>query len=217
MKNKKIDWTNHLIELVVVFIGISLAFMLNNWREGYKDHELRDKYLASFYSDIQGDHLQLDTLIRQETERLDQVGRLLTLLQEKKYQNDSVLIILSQMASYNPFNQNVVTYESIKNSGNLSLISDYNLRQKLIGYYQQLEDKKLIEGVYFDYFNKYIIPFVMTSLDLQQQKFVDPGVIRSVKFRNIVGGSYQLLRQNLDFYQTVYQKSEELLTELKDR
>jgi len=74
----------------------------------------------------------------------------------------------------------------------------------------------LIEGVYFDYFDKYIIPFVMTSLDLQQQKFVDPGVIRSVKFQNIVGGSYQLLRQNLDFYQTVYQKSEELLTELKD-
>ena len=33
MESGKINWKNQAVELFVVFIGISLAFALNNWRE----------------------------------------------------------------------------------------------------------------------------------------------------------------------------------------
>ena len=36
MEKNEVDWKNYSIELIVVFIGITLAFMLNNWREDAK-------------------------------------------------------------------------------------------------------------------------------------------------------------------------------------
>ena len=40
MEKNEVDWKNHSIELIAVFFGITLAFMLNNWREDAKDVSL---------------------------------------------------------------------------------------------------------------------------------------------------------------------------------
>ena len=53
MKKHGINWKNSLVELAVVFIGITLAFMLNNWREASNNREYEEKYLQNFSSFVE--------------------------------------------------------------------------------------------------------------------------------------------------------------------
>lgn len=48
---QKISWENHLVGLAVVFIGVTVAFGLNNWRQSRTDRQLEAKYIASLQTD----------------------------------------------------------------------------------------------------------------------------------------------------------------------
>lgn len=50
---QKIHWKNHFMELLVVVIGITIAFILENWRQERASSELEQKYLTSFKDDLQ--------------------------------------------------------------------------------------------------------------------------------------------------------------------
>ena len=56
MKRKKkkefINWRQLGLELLVVFLGVTAGFILNNWRSSAQENQLRDKYLTSFHRDI---------------------------------------------------------------------------------------------------------------------------------------------------------------------
>ncbi len=53
---KKIDWTNHILEFVMVVVGILLAFALNNWNENIKDKEKAILYLDGIRSEIEDNY-----------------------------------------------------------------------------------------------------------------------------------------------------------------
>ncbi len=61
IKQKK--WMHYLLELLVVFIGVTAGFLLNNWREDNAELNLEKKYLESFYADVTADAIDLDSLI----------------------------------------------------------------------------------------------------------------------------------------------------------
>ncbi len=66
--------------------------------------------------------------------------RFIGLLKENKQVLDSTLVIFGDIMSKIPFSPKVSTYESIKGSGNLNILSNYKLKQDIIGYYQNLKN-----------------------------------------------------------------------------
>jgi hypothetical protein len=61
--NDKISWKNHVVELIVVIIGITSALALNNWNENRLSENLETKYLQSLTKDIASDLQQLQELV----------------------------------------------------------------------------------------------------------------------------------------------------------
>jgi hypothetical protein len=102
------------------------------------------------------------------------------------------------------------TYESIKNSGNLNLITDFEIREKLIQYYQSFEEKKLVEEVNMLYINNYIVPFIHSNADFLKQKFISREVLEDHNFSNLVFGYYQILIQLIDNYKGIFVLNKEL-------
>jgi len=203
MKNKKIDWPGHLIELIVVFIGITLAFMLNNWRESYSDRLMAEKYINSFRNDIAYDHTQLDTIIISNENKLQRINDFINSLKNKKATLEGAEQMLGDMAEINPFYPKISTYESIKNSGNLNILTDYDIREKLIEYYQSLEEKKLVEEINMLFINNYILPFVYKNVDFLNQRIINRNFLTDHNFSNLVYGYYQLLSQLIENYKKI--------------
>ena len=209
-KQKKIHWINHIIEFGVVFIAIISALMLNRWYEGYKNKQLEKKYLISFHKNITDDSKELETIIDNYDKTLNRVRQL-------KYNNlqfDSLIPILTDMSKFNQFIINLSTYESIKNSGDLGIISNYYLKEDLIKYYQQYEEKKLIESLFKSYIDNYYMPFIIDNIDVEGQKIINKFTIKNYKFTNLVNGYYTLLKQQIEFYKNLYMMGRDLKLKL---
>lgn len=211
----KIPWLNHFIELVVVFIGITAAFALNSWWENHKQAQAERMYLNDFSQDLLSDAESLQTIIPSNEAKLSRVGRFLWQdLQKNQWQVDSAAAILVETLSAQTFAPKNSTYESIKNSGNLGLLSDYKLRKELIAYYEIFSEVALKERVYFEWLNAFLLPFINANMDVLKREIKTETAIRNHVFKNLIAGYYVFLQQNLDMYKTVQIMNDSLKTRL---
>lgn len=51
----KINWRYAIGELIIITIGISFAFALNNWAASSEENELVKEYYSSLRSDLETD------------------------------------------------------------------------------------------------------------------------------------------------------------------
>lgn len=71
-------WRYAIGELVIVFVGITGAFMLENWRTGRQETRVANEYLASFTYDLQADSTTLETILQANHAKMQTVDRMIT-------------------------------------------------------------------------------------------------------------------------------------------
>ncbi len=113
---KNINWLDHFVNLLVVILGITVAYTLNNIREDNKTRILQNTYVQSMIDDIEIDIKELDSLITNDSISLALLDRVLS-IEEKPLGDDSLQLILSSISSFEVFSSRNITYESIKSSG----------------------------------------------------------------------------------------------------
>ena len=216
MQKDKISWVNHFIELIVVFIGITLAFMLNNWREDYKSQRMEAQYMNSFYNEISESGNKLDSILVDNQEKSQRLATALKQMQADNFPIDSAINVVADLARISLFIPRINTYESIRNSGNLNLISDYQTRLKIIAYYESFSGKALIEEYYRNYIDDYFIPFFLENVDLISGEIINKNSLNSVRFRNMISGYYQLHGQLVENYEEIQKLNIELRTAIEN-
>lgn len=224
-KSEVINWKDHglrlFIEFIAVGFGVFVGFWVNNCQEENKKHDLEQKYLQSFRDDIEDDSRQLERLVTTTKEKLDRVFRVENLLRNDEIAKDSsfnitIANVVKDMNSFEPFNPHTVTYESIKNSGNLDIISNYELMKDLVQYYdQQLEEKKISDTIYNSYIDEYFIPFMHKNTDFLNKGFINEMLLTNHEFTNLVIRYSQLIKQKLKFYETTLEACKGLEKKLK--
>jgi hypothetical protein len=208
----KTSWLKLILELIVVFIGVSAGFLFDNFREERSNSLLEDKYLESFYNNVRSDSLELQNMIQSNQNNIDISGRTVALMQAGTCTNDSALLAFGVMATFTNLNMEDATYESLVNSGNLGLISDFGIREKIVYYYRSHEDMRYVESVYNDYISSYILPYLTKKLDFISGEFVEEFNVNDTEFRNITAGYYTLSNQKMKIVQTL----DSLNTDLKN-
>lgn len=219
MKNaKEINWKYYIIELLVVFLGVTGGFLLNTWRENNSELKLEQKYLNSFYNAILADEASLDSLIIHSQLKADNLMSVMLdtangkkLLSEENAQN-----IVSEILHLEWFSPSTDAYEDIKNSGNLNLISDYKLKEKLSSYYQFLKEVKSVEKFYLDHINNYAFPILYKNYHLLEGTFTNKNSYQNLKFTNMYLATLALLQQRLRTYNDVIDKNHKLKKELAE-
>ena len=127
-------------EIVLVVIGILIALQVNNWNEQRKDKNKETLYLTNIREEIMGDSLYYENGWFKSYPR-----KLEGLLTAKSYAmgnyNIKDTIAFLGVASYagkysiGNFGINSRTYEELVSTGNLSLISDPELKNRIVSYY----------------------------------------------------------------------------------
>ena len=114
-------WTHYFWEFLMLFLAITLGFLVENQREHYIEHQRAKSYAANMYEELKKDTLDLHKLIEQTRDLCAKLDTF-CLLWEKKSMNTStgMLYYYSNFTSYGtPFSPNNATLEQLKNSGNL--------------------------------------------------------------------------------------------------
>lgn len=90
---KKINWMDHLVNLVVVIVGISIAFGLNRYSENKKEEKLEQEYLKSFSEDLKDDVAQLQHIMDTSSYWMNNNQRLTEVVIQNDFEHDSLFFL----------------------------------------------------------------------------------------------------------------------------
>lgn len=126
----------YLIEILVIIIGITLSFALNEWNKSRNDHKAYENHLESLTKDLEIDSKQM----KSDIESVNRIKRSLMYALEYDPANRDSIPILSQaineMMSYINFLPNNNTYRMLNNTGGLDVFKNKELVSELNQLYQ---------------------------------------------------------------------------------
>ncbi|MEN2281507.1 DUF6090 family protein [Algoriphagus sp. SE2] len=133
-------------EILLVVIGILIAFQLNNWNERQKQLKLENEYYCRLLEDVRLDQVQFTELLRLAQDRLTASNQAVRLLLNKEANKLDIgmEIALSTKAIYSDFQPNNSAYEDLKSGANLNIISDKSIIKALNKYFNKVEELKSI-------------------------------------------------------------------------
>lgn len=196
-KGSGVSWLKLLLELLVVFMGVTMGFFLNNYREDQINKEFETIYLENLLINLAADSAEIKGHIEANGNNVEVTHKAVLSFQNNSINDILALDALSVMVTYNDISLQDATYQSIVGSGNLGIISDINLRNELIAYYQFMEQVRSVEAVHNEYITSYVLPFVMTKMDMTGGKLSENFDLNSIEFRNLTGGYYVVENQKM--------------------
>jgi hypothetical protein len=130
------------LEMVVVVLGILMAFQIDRWAEERHDRTQEYNYLLRLKEDLQIEIRGMDKAIQYAEDRVAAV-----LLLEKVIANPSIvkeqhgtLPVALETATWRSFPQiSAFVYTELQSSGNLALIQSEPLRRELANYYSTIQ------------------------------------------------------------------------------
>ncbi|TYA74879.1 DUF6090 family protein [Seonamhaeicola marinus] len=122
-------------EIIIVIIGISIAFSLNKCSENSKNEKLKLQYLQSLKNDLEIDKTNLTQNVKSletKIETLEKVLPLFNLKDLKKKRGINQIFSIIELSEFHPKD---ITYQSMINSGDFSLIEDLSLKNAIENHY----------------------------------------------------------------------------------
>ncbi len=202
------NWQQRLSELLVVFLGVYMAFALNNWKENKTAKKLETTYLKGIVSDLESDIAYLEDQL--DTSRYFQsaVNRFVHQLQTRNFEDDSAtlqhVIALITLVEFIP---NKATFNSLNANGNLSIISDFDLNKRItdvyIGQYNNVEK---IEQHTNNQAYMVKIPYFHEKLRYGRGGVVNKEVFYETKFMNLAFSSQYFWHEKVKLYEETLEK-----------
>lgn len=211
MKKQKISWSYYILELFVVFIGVSASFVLMNISDRNSEKEMEMKYLEGFKTDIQENIARLEDQISDDSTWISDNNYAVRDILDNKMSYDSACSLIKRMSSFSKFEQQNTTYLNVINSGSLGLIQDYNLRHEIISYYKDLDDSELLEEYFHGHNQRNFIPFMIKHFNMFTSQLTDREIYHGNDFKNLFGIHYSFTQQRLVNHKELLGQSKEVL------
>jgi len=126
-------------EIALVVIGILIALQINNWNSQKLDNKLESEYLGRLQSDLQFDLETLNWSLPYVGEKKEALKRALQLIKtDTLIHSDTLTQILdvsTRLSISIRINRQNATYSELVSTGNLNLIRNYHLRNRITEYY----------------------------------------------------------------------------------
>ena len=130
----------YALDFIVVFLGITVSFALNNLNEKRKDRISESNYYCKLLEDAQQDLINLENQIDICKDRLASSNNVLMLIQNKSATEEIVSESFSAVREMsNHFKPIKATFEDLKSSGNLKLIQDNLIKDQILNYHSTME------------------------------------------------------------------------------
>ncbi|MDT0622683.1 DUF6090 family protein [Croceitalea vernalis] len=128
-------------EIVLVVVGILIALAINNWNEQKKNDEAEREYYCRILQDLELDKQKINEIIATYDNRIRVSKEILLELDSGKNDKNFLLnkfLIAFRGEAFVPRN---VTFQDMVSSGNIRLITDSEIKNSLIQFYSELENK----------------------------------------------------------------------------
>ena len=127
---EKYNIKSRLIELVILFIAVSLGFVVENYREDYSEKQNAKELLSSMLTDLQGDIIRFETFTDARKKLINDVYSFIDDVENRGLLKDDLIQQkLFSMAIFNwtYFEPNTANIEQVISSGALRYLGNIEL------------------------------------------------------------------------------------------
>jgi tetratricopeptide (TPR) repeat protein len=127
-------------EIVLVVIGILIALQINTWNESRKQKQIEKQVLKSLFQEIEKDKTALKQIDYQYKKDLLDISYFKKLFWKEQHSMADALDLKKFFGFVNhDVNPNRITYDEMINTGKLYYLSNQNLVNKIIDYYELID------------------------------------------------------------------------------
>ncbi|WP_139316598.1 DUF6090 family protein [Algoriphagus marinus] len=127
-------------EIVLVVIGILIALQINTWNESRKQKQVEKQVLKSLFQEIEKDKTALKQIDYQYKKDLLKISYFRKLYWKEQLSMAEALDLKNFFGFVNrDVNPNRITYDEMINTGKLYYLSNQNLVNKIIDYYELID------------------------------------------------------------------------------
>lgn len=143
MENKTFQYLKYAMgEIILVVIGILIALQINNWNENRKDR-LKEKELElALRSDFRETKTRLQETINRQQKHIEASRRLITGYETNQLipiKDSLPALIVSGFWAWERAEPVTKTYQSMISTGNIDLLTNTDLKQKLAEFHAELD------------------------------------------------------------------------------
>ncbi|WP_179020809.1 DUF6090 family protein [Winogradskyella forsetii] len=182
----KTTWKYTLREIIIVIIGISIAFSMNKCAENAKDNNLKQQYLINLKSDVEADKIQLRKNIEAINNKLNACANIIPLLNSGKKQDMRLMQDVFTVLEYKNFSPKNITYKTLINSGDLKLIEDFELKTAIQQHYSNYEELQDAYVRHVSIIQDYLGNYLVNNADYDQIQNGNSPFLDEIKLKNIV-------------------------------
>ncbi len=183
---KKINWNYTLGEILIVIIGISIAFSLNKCSERRQDKKLERLYLENLKNDIETDRLNLKQNLIQLTSKKETIFNTFKYFYPNVPKRDSILPSnFFKVVEIIEFSPKSVTHQTLMNSGDLKLITNFDLKTAIQEHYRNYSSLEQDYDRMVNISTKYIADYFIYNMDMDTYRrggkaFTDERLLKSI-------------------------------------
>jgi len=128
-------------EIVLVVIGILIALQINTWNESRKQKQIEKQVLKSLFQEIEKDKNALKQIDYQYKSDLLKITYFKNLYWKEQHSMADALSLNEFWGFFNrDVNPNRITYDEMISTGKLYFLSNQNLVNKIINYYELIDN-----------------------------------------------------------------------------
>ena len=188
-------------EILLVMIGISLAFQVSNW----DDNRIKKNYEIRYYENIRDQIADDKALI---TEQIHFNNRYMA---EFKYANeilesndrtrmDTLGFIARNLTQYSDFDKKGNIYETLVNSGEIKLLRNYVIMNNIRELEENYNYINRMENIHYDAIMKHVITTTSPIVKFSDATVQKPEQLYSYEFQNLVLSLIQIMTEKDKVY-----------------
>ncbi|GEM_PF-940580 len=213
MTDKKIskfipkNWKRLTLELIVLFLGVTSGFVLNNWGQDAKEERIANLYLENLLMNVDDNIKTLEKIVESDSVTLNRLKLNIDYMYVGGKSIDSMKVVFHILTGLKSYDFEQGTYDAMLKSGSFNIIGDADLKKNIVEYNDAINEVSFTDNVGFDRYKTIILPYILKESSIIHGRFIDEQkVLNSVEFENIAALYYLSFKTSFSSYKNLLEK-----------
>lgn len=188
-------------EILLVMIGISLAFQLNNWNDNRIKENTEVRYYQNINDQIENDKILLKEQLEYNNYYMAQFKYANEILEANdRNRIDTLGPIIRNLTQYSDFDRKGNIYETLVNSGEIKLLKNLTIVNRIRVLEEKYNYVNRMENIHYDAMMQYVIMAITPVIKFSDASVQKPDLLYTFEFQNLVLSLIQVMTEKDQVY-----------------
>ncbi|UCE93653.1 MAG: hypothetical protein JSV73_12790, partial [Flavobacteriaceae bacterium] len=200
-------------EILLVVIGISLAFQLDNWNEDRINRNIEVQYYDNIRDRIDDDQELIQEQMEFNKGFMKEFRYAYDIIDSNdKSKLDTLGIIIRNTTQYSDFDRQGNIYETMVNSGEIKILRNHDI----VNGVRELEEYYIyvnrMESIHYDAMINHVVKTINPVLKFSTGELMKPEAVFNYEFQNLFSMLIHIMNEKDAVYQKILNQIENLKT-----